>query len=188
MGRLFRIKKKERKIRTHLGAATLLFLTFWSPEFVVSLDLPPMVKDAILLELDGHSSEALDRYRAALSTEPALVQDEVVVKPLTIRVLAKAAHLSIDLGYGDEAWDLGGRLLAAKNSSAAEAGTLVRMRLLRLQGKNGEALGLFDSYSKDWPGSAPGPTLLNEVLRLRTAVSKGGGAYESSFKKSGGPA
>jgi len=152
------------------------------------LDLPPMVKDAVQLELDGHESEALDRYRAALSAEPLLVEDEAVTKPLTVRVLSKASHLSIDLGYGEEAWDLGGRLLAAKNQQAVEAGTLVRMRLLRVQGKSSDALGLYNAYLKDWPQPTPGPGLLAEVWRLRTTAGKSPGLEESQLKKSGGPA
>lgn len=146
--------------------------------------LPPMVRDAVQLELDGRPGEALERYRAALSTEPLLVQDDALSLPLTIRVVAKAAHLSIDLGYGDEAWDLGGRLLGAKNRPAAEAGTLIRMRILRLQGKGAEALTLFNAYARDWPQQPPGANLLWEVWRLRTGTA---GASEGWLGKIGGP-
>ena len=150
--------------------------------------LPPMVKDAVQLELDGRPAEALDRYRTALTTEPTLIQDEALTLPLTIRVVSKAAHLSIDLGYGDEAWDWGGRLLAAKNRAAAEAGTLIRMRILRLQGKIAEAEGLFDAYARDWPQPPPGTGLLWEVWRLRTAGSTDSASSEGLLARVGGPA
>jgi hypothetical protein len=158
------------------------------PGALSALDAPPLVKDAVLLELDGRLGEALDRYRAALSTEPSLVQDEGAAQPLTVRVLAKAAHLSIDLGYGEEAWDLAARLLAAKTQAAVEAGTLVRLRILRLQGKTAEALAFFEAYAKQWPLPAPGPRLLAEVGRIRAAQGKGAGAVEALLVKAGGPA
>jgi hypothetical protein len=149
-------------------------------------DLPTVVKEAVQLELDGHGSEALDRYRAALTTDPTLTQDEAVALPLTVTVLSKAAHLSIDLGYGEEAWDLSGRLLAAKNQAAVEAGTLVRMRLLRLQGKTAAALALYAAYAKDWPQSSPGPGIATEVWRLRTTGGRPG--PDDTVLKKPGPA
>ncbi len=96
---------------------------------------PAVVREALDLELDGRLSEALDRYREALSSEPALVQDEAVVQDLTVRVLSKSAHLCIDLGYGEDASDFASRLSASKNPRAQQEGAAVRARLLRLQGK-----------------------------------------------------
>jgi len=166
----------------------VVFLLVFPLLSVHSIDLPPMVKEAVQLELDGRIGEALDRYRTALSTEPALVQDEAVASPLSVRVLSKAAHLSIDLGYGEEAWDLGGRLLAAKNRTAVEAGTLVRMRLLRLQSRVAEAQSLFDAFSKEGTPSEPGTALLAELWRVRNAGSKSTGSVETLLTKVGGPA
>ena len=162
-------------------------LVFWAVNLWAA-DLPPVVQEALQLELDGRLGEALDRYRAALSSEPTLVGDESLAKPLTIRVLSKAAHLSIDLGYGEEAWDLGGRLLAAKNQKAAEAGTLVQMRLYRLQGRTAESLALFDTYTKAWPLPPPGPGLLFEVTKLKPTSLKTAASAEVFLKKQGGPA
>jgi len=160
-----------------VGFLLLTSTTLWAG------DLPPMVKEAVALELDGRCSEALDRYRSALSGEPTLARDESASAPLTVMVLSKTAHLSIDLGLGEEAWDLGGRLLAAPNRAAAEAGTLVRMRLLRLQGRGAEALALFSAFSKNWPAASPGMALLSEVWRLRD-----GAPYQALLLASGGPA
>jgi len=165
----------------------IVCLMLWASSALFSVDLPPLVKEAVQLELEGRSGEALDRYRAALSTEPSLVQDESSSASLTVWVLSKAAHLSIDLGFGEEAWDLGGRLLASPNQGAAEAGTLVRMRLLRLQGRVTEALALFDSYTKDWPLPPPGPGLVSEVWRIRGG-SQGKAPYEALLTRAGGPA
>lgn len=150
--------------------------------------LPPVVREALVLELEGRLGEALDRYRAALSTVTSLVQDEAMAQPLTVRVFAKAAHLSLDLGLGEEAWDLAGRLLSSRNQRAAEAGTLVRMRLLRNQERWSEALELFDQYSSSWPLPPPSPSLLHEALRVRLAARKSGVAVEALLKKAGGPA
>jgi|GEM_PF-2349377 len=153
------------------GRGVLILSVLLATAPAVADDLPPMVKDAVQLELDGRTDEALDRYRAALSSEPVLVQDEAMALPLTVRVVVKAAHLSIDLGYGDEAWDLGGRLLAAKGRLAVEAGTLVRMRLLRLEGKPAEAFALFRNYQKTWPGPL-GVAIATEARRLREILGK----------------
>lgn len=146
--------------------AVLLFVLAGTS--VPALNLPPIVREAVRLELEGRLGEALDRYRAALSTEPSLVKDETLAQPLTVYVLSKAAHLSVDLGYGDEAWDLGSRLLAAGNQPASEAGTLVKMRIFRLQGRYAEALKLSDSHQKSWPKPGPGPALAAEIRRVRT--------------------
>lgn len=151
-------------------------------------DLPPAVRDALDLELQGRLGEALDRYRSALSTVPALVQDEGLSRPLTVRVFSKAAHLSIDLGQGEEAWDLSARLLAAKNQKAVEAGTLVRLRLLRIQERWAEALDLFDSYAAAWPLPPPSLLLLTEVRRIRAGAQKSPAALETLIRKGGGPA
>jgi hypothetical protein len=97
---------------------------------------PPVVREALDLELDGRLGEALERYRAALASEPALVQDEAVAQDLTVRVLSKSAHLCIDLGYGEEASDFAARLAASKNPRAQQEGAAIRARLLRLQGKS----------------------------------------------------
>ncbi len=139
-------------------------------------DLPPLVREAVFLELEGRLGEALDRYRAALLSETP-----------TVFLLSKAAHLSIDLGYGEEAWDLSTQLLAEKGQKAAEAGTLVRMRLYRIQGKWTEALTLFDRYAAQWPLPAPGPTLLSEALRVRLGAKKSGAPVDSLIQKLGGP-
>ncbi len=96
---------------------------------------PAIVREALDLELDGRLGEALDRYRAALASEPELVQDETVTQELTVRVLSKAAHLCMDLGYGEEASDFASRLAGSKNPRAQQEGATVRARLLRLQGK-----------------------------------------------------
>lgn len=151
-------------------------------------DLPPILQEAVDLELQGRLTEALDRYRAALSAVPDLLQDEALSDPLTIRVFSKAAHLSIDLGYGEEAWDLGGRLWNSKTQKAAEAGTLVRLRLLRLQGRWTEALAAFDAYAASWPLPPPGAALLTEVQRVLQGSQRTGTTFESLIRKGGGPA
>jgi len=151
-------------------------------------DLPPVVREAVDLELQGRLGEALDRYRAALSSEPVLLQDEGLVQPLTIQVFSKVAHLSVDLGYGEDAWDLAGRLLSVKNQRAAEAGTLIRLRLLRIQDRWTEALALFDEYATAWPLPPPGAPLLLEVQRVRTGSQKSVASIETLVRKNGGPA
>lgn len=157
------------------------------PAALGALDLPAAVREAVVLELDGRTAEALEGYRSALTTEASLVQDEALDQPLTILVLSKAAHLAIDLGHGEDAWDLGGRLLGARNRAAAEAGTLVRMRLLRLQGKTAQARALFDSYAQAWPLPAPGPGLVAEARLAALAGGKPTSALESVLSKEGGP-
>lgn len=159
-----------------------------APRFVAADDLPPLVREAVDLELQGRLGEALDRYRASLSSVEALVQDEGLAQALTVRVFSKAAHLSIDLGYGEDAWDLGGRLLAAKNQRAAEAGTLVRLRLLRLQERWAEATALFDEYAQSWPLPPPGPALLTEIQRIQAATRVSTTGIEGLVRKGGGPA
>jgi hypothetical protein len=86
-----------------MKALAVLFLSLWVPGLGGALDLPSSVRDAVLLELDGRSSEALESYRSALATESLLVQDEDLSDPVSVFVLSKAAHLCIDLGYGEEA-------------------------------------------------------------------------------------
>lgn len=130
--------------------------------------LSSQVKDALQLELEGRLSEALELYRAALSSDSLLVQDEALAQADTVLVLSKAAHLSIDLGQGEEAWDLGGRLLASSNPRAREAGTLVRMRVLRLQGRWTEALDLYQVLVAWLAPQAPGPQVVAEAWRLRS--------------------
>ena len=100
---------------------------------------PAVVREALDLELDGRLGEALERYRAALTSEPTLVQDEAVSQGLTVRVLAKAAYLSIDLGYGEDAADFATRLAASKDPQAQRQAAAVRARLARLQGKTDAA-------------------------------------------------
>lgn len=94
---------------------------------------PSVVREALDLELDGRLGEALDRYRSALVSEPALVQDQGAAEDLTVMVLSKAAHLCIDLGYGEEASDFASRLGASKNPRAQQEASAVRARLARLQ-------------------------------------------------------
>jgi hypothetical protein len=164
----------------------LLTLLLGAPAGAQSL--PLVVREAVALELEGKLGEALGRYRAALTSVPSLVQDETMSQALTVRVFSKAAHLSLDLGLGEEAWDLAGRMLSAKNQRAVEAGTLVRMRLLRVQERWAEALELFDQYSQAWPLPPPGPGLLTEVRRVRVSAQKSGAAVEALLRKAGGPA
>ncbi len=152
---------------------------------LVAAEVPPSVKEAVQLELAGRLSESLDRYRSALTEEP-LVQDDATALPLTIFVVSKAAHLAMDLGLGEDAWDWGSRLVSARNRQAAEAGALVRMRLLRLQGRIPEALKAYDSFVAAWPQASPGPALLSEVRRARAGTKKPGS--DDALKKSGGPA
>ena len=144
-----------------------------------------MVREALQMELDGRLGEALDQYRVALATEPSLVQDEATAQVLTIRVVSKAANLSIDLGYGEDAWDLGTRLLSAKNATASAAGTLVHLRLLRLQGRWPEAVKAADDYAKAWPKAPPTGALLSEEQRIFAGAKKGGSAEVLGQKLTG---
>lgn len=148
--------------------------------------LPETVQDAVKLELSGRLAEALEGYRSALVSEP-LVDDEGLVLPATVFALAKAAHLAIDLGQGEEAWDLASRLLGGKNADAVEAGTLIRMRMLRLQGRYTEALALNEAYAKAYPQGASSPSLLTEVWRTRALAGKPG-TVGSLIEKRGGAA
>ena len=166
----------------------LASILLWSGVSAGAEALPPVVREAMDLELEGRLGEALALYREALSSVPVLVQDEALVEPLTVRVFSKAAHLSIDQGLGEDAWDLGGRLLSAKNQKAAEAGTLVRIRLLRLQEQWTDALALFDDYAGAWPLPPPGPSLLAEVVRIRKGVRKSSADVENLLRKISGPA
>ena len=165
----------------------LIFFLLVCADSLFPAELPPIVKEAVQLELDGRLSEALDRYRAALSTEPSLVQDESLTQPLSVWIVSKVAHLSIDLGYGEEAWDWGTRLMAANNQPAAEAGTLVRMRLYRLQARWPEALKSFDAYAKAWPVRPVGTAMMSEEQRLHAAVKKSTESEERWLAKAGGP-
>ena len=171
-----------------MRALAAVFLLLGFPGLPGALDLPGSVREAVLLELDGRTSEALEAYRSALATESSLVQDEDLSNPVSVFVLAKAAHLSIDLGYGEEAWDLGGRLLATKTQVSAEAGTLVRMRLLRLQGKAAQARSLFEAYIQSWPLPGPGPGLLAEMRLVASSLGKSSAAVELVLSNQKGPA
>jgi hypothetical protein len=168
------------------GRAFLLFVL--ASASLSALDLPSGVTDALDLELGGRLGEALEAYRTALASDEALAGDEVASRPVTIWALTKAAHLCIDLGQGEEAWDLGGRLLASPSQEAVEAGTLVRMRLLRLRGRPAEALVLNESYAKAFPKGTSSPSLLTEVWRSRRLAEKPVGSVQSLLEKRGGPA
>lgn len=160
----------------------------WATDQAGADSLAPLVKEAVQLELEGRLGESLDRYRVALSSVPALVQDEALALPLTVIVFSKAAHLSLDLGYTEEAWDLSARLLAAKNQPSVEAGTLVRLRFLRIQKRWAEGLALFDAYAAAWPLPPPGPSLLLEVQRIRLGSRASTSVVDSLLQKTGGPA
>lgn len=147
--------------------------------------LPPLVKEALQLELEGRLSEALELYRAALSSESPLVQDEGLAHEDTVLTLSKAAHLSVDLGQGEEAWDLGGRLLSSTNPRAREAGTLVRMRVLRLQGRWSEALELYQALAASLVPLVPSPALVAEAWRLRSLARQPLGNLTALLGKSG---
>jgi len=166
---------------------TLLAALFLWSAGIVAGEVPASVKEAVQLELAGRLSESLDRYRSALTEEPVLVQDDATALPLTIFVVSKAAHLAIDLGLGEDAWDWGSRLASARNRQAAEAGTLVRMRLFRLQGRGPEALKAYESFTSAWPQGSPGPALLSEVRLARMGSKKPVGS-DDLLKRSGGPA
>lgn len=167
----------------------LVGLFFWGlAGFSLAEGLPPVVREALNLELEGRLGEALERYRAALSSELAFVEDDSLSTELTVMVYSKAAHLSIDLGFAEEAWDLGGRLLAAKNRRAVEAGTVVRMRIDRLRGRWVEALRLFDSYASAWPLPPPQAPLLTEAYLSHKGAGKSLSAIESLLVKTQGPA
>jgi len=145
------------------------------------------VAEAVRLELEGRLGEALDRYRAALTSEPELLKDEALAQPLTVLVLSKAAHLSIDLGLGEEAWDLGGRLIGAGTPAASEAGTLVRLRILRIQGRPGDGLDLWAQHQKNFPQAVPRPGTLAEVRRLRADAGRSTASLDAALRKAGGP-
>lgn len=118
-----------------------------------ALDLPPTVAEALQLELQGRLDEALDQYTAALSSDEALASDARVSLATTAYALTKAAHLAIDLGRGDEAWDWAGRLLSSEVPAAVQAGTVLKARLLRLAGRDAEAKAL----AKATPAPPSGP-------------------------------
>jgi len=149
-----------------------------------ALELPPLAEEGLRLELEGRLSEALDRYRAALAGEETLADDEDLSRPATVFVVSKAAQLAGGLGQAEEAWDLGGRLLSARNPAAVEAGTLVRMRLLRLDGRPDEALALAAAFGRQFPRVSVGPGLQVETARCRQAA----GLPASSVPTSGPPA
>jgi hypothetical protein len=130
---------------------------------------PPVVREALDLELDGRLGEALERYRAALVSEPSLVQDETAAQDLTVRVLVKAAYLSMDLGYGEEASDFASRLSASKNVLARQQAPAVRLRLTSLQGQGS---AVFD----------PGPPWLSGVIILPSAADAIGLAVQDSVR------
>jgi hypothetical protein len=164
----------------------LVFLVGLGPEVLGADPLPESVQDAVKLELAGRLDEALEGYRAALTSEP-LVGDEALALPSTVFALSKAAHLAVDLGQGEEAWDLASRLLGSKNADAVEAGTLVRMRMLRLQGRAAEALALNDAYAQAFPHGTSSASLLTEVWRCRLLVGKAG-TVAALVEKRGGTA
>ena len=163
--------------------AVLVGLVLAAPSWAE--ELPTVISEAVQWELQGRLGEALEQYRSALSSETIFVQDEALALPLTIRVYSKAAHLSIDLGYGEEAWDLAGRLLLGKNPSAVAAGTLVRMRLLRLQGKGPEALSLYNGFLKT--GLGPDLALATEAKRIRSSLNKPSATVDSEVGQATGP-
>jgi hypothetical protein len=79
-------------------------------------------------------------------------------------------------------------LLGAKNRAGVEAGTLVRMRLLRLQGKTTQARSTFDAYIQAWPLPGPGPGLLAEVRLDALTLGRSSAAVESVLGNQKGPA
>lgn len=137
---------------------------------------PQIVQEALDLELDGRLGEALDRYRSALVSEPELVQDETASQDLTIRVLAKAAHLCLDLGYGEEASDLTARLALSKNPAAQRQAAVLRSRLQKLQGASAAAPDAAPAWIKD---AAPLPSAadaygvsVQETVRIQLGAFK----------------
>lgn len=131
-----------------------------------ALDLPPAVGEALRLELQGRLNEALDQYSAALSTDESLASDTRVSLPATAYALSKGAALAIDLGRGDEAWDWASRLVGSDSPGAVEAGTALKLRLLRLAGRPNDAGSLAAAWTSAHPKASPGPALTDELVRL----------------------
>lgn len=135
--------------------------------YTSGLDLPPAAADALRLELQGRMGEAFDRYLAALSSDELLSDDSDAQRPETIYVLSKAAFLALDLGKGEEAWDLAGRLLSSPVLSGVQPGAVVRLRLLRLQGRPNDAEALIAQLNRRFPQGPWGVSFRNEVAKLR---------------------
>lgn len=77
--------------------------------------------------------------------------------------------------------------MASPSAETVEAGTLVRMRLLGLQGRTADALALFTDFGRRFPQAVPGPSLVTEAWRLRRASGKAADDLVSLLTKREGP-
>lgn len=111
------------------------------------------VKAASLAELGGDLTKAYQLYKALADSSDPLV-------------LAKCGHLAVSLGLIDEAADYSSRLLAQKSASAQQEGTLLKMKVFRLQGRSKLAQKLFEDFSQTSLFTKPSAALLNEALLL----------------------
>lgn len=118
--------------------------------------LPAQTKDlkaASLAELSGDLPRAFQLYKTL----------DQVNDPL---IMTKCGHLALSLGLTEEAADFASRLMGSKNPATQQEGALLKMKILRVQGRIKLAQSLFEDYSKTYPLQKPSPAFLMEALKL----------------------
>ncbi|NNM67643.1 MAG: SPOR domain-containing protein [Spirochaetales bacterium] len=110
------------------------FLSLRLAQVLVAQDLPEALRDASVLELQGHFSQALSAYEKVLALEP---------RGGPAWILSKASFLALSLGQVQKAQDLAQTLTQTGDPEAEQLGLLVQMSLLRQAQRAPEALRKF---------------------------------------------
>ena len=120
----------------------ILFLFVLFPAWGSAQDLSEALKEASVLELQGHYSQALDAYQNVL----ALPGGESLPQP---RI--KAAFLALDLGRWATAQTLAEPLVHSADLSAAQLGLVALMRSYRLTHRAPDAWSAFETWRRQHP-------------------------------------
>ena len=121
------------------STVVVLFLLALCPAWGVAQDLSEALKEASVLELQGHYGQALDAYQNVLALPGGVNLPQPRIK---------AAFLALDLGRWDTAQSLAEPLVSSSDLSAAQLGLVALMRSYRLTNRASQAWLTFEQWRK----------------------------------------
>ena len=156
------------------------FLAAKVSQALAAQDLPEALRDASVLELQGHYSQALSAYEKVLALE---------TQGSPSWILSKAAFLALSLGQVQKAQDLAQTLSQRADIESEQLGLLVQMSLLRQEQRSNESVVRFERWQT---AHAAVPVLFslsreyNLNLSLSSAVKKRARQYFVKVRPVGG--
>jgi tetratricopeptide (TPR) repeat protein len=141
----------------------VFFLTALSSQVLKAQDLPEALRDASVLELQGHYAQALSAYENAMALGD---------QGGATWILSKVAFLALSLGQVQKAQDLAQTLTQSADTEAEQLGLLVQMRLLRQEQRSKEAVMRFRRWQTTHSRVPVLPSLVREYISNLPSAEK----------------